>query len=91
MTPEKYIKNPIEVQAMQFVCDPEHVLALRDFAGSIIGQISKTANTFTPPKLCIMFPDKKVLMSEGDYLVKAGDEFYVRPKDIFEKNYTKQE
>lgn len=91
MTPTKYIKNPKEVLAMQFVCDPEHVIALREFAGSIIGNISKTVDTFNPPKLCIMFSDKKVLMNEGDYLVKVDDIFYVRSKAVFEKNYTKQE
>ncbi|AND75283.1 hypothetical protein FDH01_gp122 [Acinetobacter phage vB_AbaM_ME3] len=91
MTPTKYIKNPKEVLAMQFICDPEHVIALRDFAGPVIGHISKAVDTFSTPKLCIHLPNQKVLMEEGDYLVKVDDIFYIRSKAIFEKNYSKQE
>jgi len=82
---KKYIKNPIPIEAIQFLDDSNQLALISDFVGVTI----KVDYKITPPVLTIGLANRKELANLGDWIMKGvKGEIYVCPKDVFELSYT---
>lgn len=82
-----FVKRPEEVQAIQYVCNIDTVKTIREFGGGVIGPITK-GNSFSGRQLSLDTPEgRRVLVNEGDYIIKSNGIVYSRPKQTFEQNY----
>ena len=85
---KNYIKKPLAVKAIQFICDPQTVVAIKELGKDAIGPITKSVNTFSSPTMSIETADgKRSNISEGDYIINDQGKIYTRPKSVFESNY----
>lgn len=83
-----YTKKPIEVEAIQFQCTPEEVIAIKELGGNSIGPITKAVNSFSSPTLNVETVDgRRSNIKEGDYIIRENGKIYTRSKVVFETNY----
>lgn len=94
----KYRKKPVEIEAILFEYNEEGILALMEFCGSSLGQISKDRhmNAKAEVQIYTLEDGKKLnvahIATEGDYIIKGvKGEFYACKPDIFELTYEKVE
>lgn len=86
---ERFVKKPVEIEALQFAGTAENTLELSEFIGKDI-----TIDYANPqaPVLKIETLEGTMSASVGDYIIKGvKGEFYPCKPDIFEVTYTKVE
>lgn len=84
----KYIKKPIEVEAEQFINDPESLKKLNKLVDNQELEIS--IDQFDKPYIMLKTANPNFqIVREGDYIVKQNNEFYVCPCTIFSQIYEK--
>ena len=80
---KKYVKKPIEVEAVQF--DGENWNELFEFTGN---DTEKTSRNFLDKEFRIHTLEGTMLAYPGDYIIKGiKGEFYPCKSDIFEESY----
>lgn len=85
----KYIKKPVEIEAMQFLDTTESIEELSDFTGKEIRVDYQDRNN---PCLKIETLEGTMKASVGDYIIKGvKGEFYPCKPDIFEATYAPSE
>ena len=81
----KYVKKPIEIEAIQFLDTVERIKEIHDFMGKDFS-IAYSEN----PVLKIPTLEGVMTASVGDYIIKGvHGEFYPCKPDIFEETYEK--
>lgn len=81
----KYVKKPIEIEAIQFLDTVERIKEIHDFMGKDFS-IAYSEN----PVLKIPTLEGVMIASVGDYIIKGvHGEFYPCKPDIFEETYEK--
>jgi hypothetical protein len=81
----KYVKKPIEIEAIQFLDTVERIKEIHDFMGEDFS-IAYSEN----PVLKIPTLEGVMTASVGDYIIKGvHGEFYPCKPDIFEETYEK--
>lgn len=86
---ERFVKKPVEVQAMQFVDTPQNTADLSEFIGKDIAVDYANPQA---PVLKIETLEGTMSASVGDYIIKGvKGEFYPCKSDIFEATYKKVE
>ena len=86
----KYSKNSMVVDAIQFIYNPETIVALREFLGAAMGDVSKARHMGAKAELELLNKDGKIkgIALDGDYLLKTETEFcYICNAFDFEKDY----
>lgn len=85
---KSFVKKPLQVQAIQFQCNPATVVAIKELGGDSIGPITKAVNSFSSPTLNVeTIEGKRSNIIEGDYIINENGKIYTRPKKVFEANY----
>jgi len=96
---KKYIKRPVEVQALKYTGHPMQYDEINEFVGqdAIIdidyiayedGVFGKRPPTLPKVTLRLKTPEGEMLASHGDYIIKGVcGEFYPCKPDIFELVY----
>lgn len=85
----KYIKKPVEIEAVQFLDTTESIEELSDFIGKEIRVDYQDRNN---PCLKIETLEGTMKASVGDYIIKGvKGEFYPCKPDIFEATYVPSE
>jgi len=86
---ERFVKKPVEIEALQFVGTAENTLELSEF---IEKDIAIDYANPQAPVLKIETLEGTMSASVGDYIIKGvKGEFYPCKPDIFEATYTKVE
>lgn len=86
MRPKKYVKNPVDVQAMNLRCDNAEALA-KWCGGRIEGWTDGEKHTL--PELAVPSAIGRQVATVGDYVVQEIDgQFYVVSPDIFVLTYS---
>lgn len=81
----KYVKKPVEIEAIQFLDTVERIKEIHDFMGKDFS-IAYSEN----PVLKIPTLEGVMTASVGDYIIKGvHGEFYPCKPDIFEETYEK--
>lgn len=90
----KFRKKPVVIEAIQFVYTGEGVIALREFCGEAVNDISKARhpNAKAEAEICTLedgeYNQVKHIATEGDWIIKGVQgEFYPCKPDIFEATY----
>lgn len=85
----KYVKNPIEIQAIQYKHDGSQHSRMDEQNGLVIfaGELSKNL-CFDKQQVIVNTNHGAVSLNNGDYLIKSNNEIYPCSSEIFEKNYT---
>lgn len=85
----KYVKNPIEITAIQYKHDGSLHSYIDEQNGLLIfsGKLGKNL-CFDKQQVFVNTNHGAVSLNNGDYLIKSHDEVYPCSQEIFEKNYT---
>lgn len=93
MTPIRYRKKPVEIEAIKFVYSNDGIQALQEFCGEHLKSYGKDRSIHAIGWAEIGTLEDgnsqvKHIASEGDYIIKGiAGEFYACKPDIFEATY----
>ena len=81
----KFVKKPVEIEAVQFIDTPERISQIAEFVGvDLCVNYEDKDNPFIP----IETLEGTMKASVGDYIIKGvKGEFYPCKPDIFEQTY----
>lgn len=83
----KYIKKPIEIEAVQFIDTPERICEIAEFVGTDLRVNYEDKDN---PYIPIETLEGTMKASVGDYIVKGvKGEIYPCREDIFNESYEK--
>lgn len=81
----KYIKKPVEIEAVQFIDTPERICEIAEFVGT---DLSVNYEDKDNPYIPIETLEGTMKASVGDYIIKGvKGEIYPCKPDIFEQTY----
>lgn len=81
----KFVKKPVEIEAVQFIDTPERISQIAEFVG---GDLRVNYKDKDNPFIPIETLEGTMKASVGDYIIKGvNGEFYPCKPDIFEKTY----
>lgn len=81
----KYVKKPVEIEAVQFIDTPERISEIAEFVGT---DLSVNYEDKDKPYIPIETLEGTMKASVGDYIIKGvKGEFYPCKSDIFEATY----
>lgn len=81
----KYVKKPVEIEAVQFIDTPERISEIAEFVGTDLRVNYKDKDN---PYIPIETLEGTMKASVGDYIIKGvKGEFYPCKPDIFEATY----
>lgn len=84
----KYIKNPIEVQAIQYQWDDEF-LSMDEAQANIAHFVGGNKIAFLDESILLGGVHGQVEVKQGDWVIKQNDtDFYPCSDEVFQQNYT---
>jgi hypothetical protein len=94
----KFRKKPVVIEAVQFRYDERGMIALKEFCGDALGNVTKARHPDARAEAEIgtledgVHLKVKHIATEGDWIIKGVQgEFYACKPDIFEATYEKAE
>ena len=94
----KFRKKPVVIEAVQFRYDERGMIALKEFCGDALGNVTKARHpdARAEAEICTLEDGVhlkvKHIATEGDWIIKGVQgEFYACKPDIFEATYEKAE
>jgi hypothetical protein len=94
----KFRKKPVVIEAVRFTYDERGMIAIKDFCGSALGNVSKHRHPGALAEAEIgtledgVHLTVKHIATEGDWIIKGVQgEFYACKPDIFEQTYESAE
>jgi hypothetical protein len=90
----KFRKKPVVIEAVQFTYDERGMIAIKDFCGNSLGNVSKARHPNAKAEAEIgtledgVHLTVKHIATDGDWIIKGVQgEFYACKPDIFEATY----
>lgn len=81
----KYVKKPVEIEAVQFIDTPERISEIAEFVGTDLRVNYENKDN---PYILIETPEGTMKASVGDYIIKGvKGEFYPCKPDVFKQTY----